>query len=123
MPQFSASDPLIRITGETYGLEAREQQIAADQVRELELREQYDQFRREQIQQQWERAFTVDQQQSLIRDRLKVLKREQPEWFARLPEATRQEVALGLVYRSLEDEISFPTFDSWSKKNSQLRMF
>jgi hypothetical protein len=104
-------------------LEAREQQIAVEQVRLLELKEQYEQFRREQVQQRWESAFTVDQQQSLIRDRLKVLKREQPEWFTRLPESTRQEVALGLVYRSLEDEISFPTFDSWSKKNSQLRMF
>ena len=103
--------------------DAQDKALAEEQFRNIQHEEQYEHFRREQIRQKWETELTPEQQQTLLRDRLKALKREQPEWFARIPESARLEVATAMAHRTLEDDMTFPTFDAWSKRNIQMRMF
>jgi len=54
---------------------------------------------------------------------MKAIKREQPEWFGRIPEATRREVALGRLKSSIREGLNLPTFERWSKRDLQQRLF
>jgi hypothetical protein len=65
--------------------------------------------------------YPADRLESAIREHMKAIKREQPEWFARIPETTRREVALGRIKAAIRDTL--PTIQQWSKRNPQRRLF
>lgn len=54
---------------------------------------------------------------------MKAIKREQPGWFTRVPEITRREAALSRLRAAVRDSMDLPSFERWSKQNTQLRMF
>lgn len=61
--------------------------------------------------------------ESALRDQMKAIKREQPEWFGRIPELTRREVALGRLKSAIRDNLSLPNFEHWTKQNLHQQLF
>lgn len=103
--------------------EAREQADNEQQFKTLQLENDYDQFCQDQIQKRLESDYPPERLEFALRDHLKVIKREQPEWFARIPEATRREVALGHLKSAIRESLNLPTFEHWSKRDLQRRLF
>jgi hypothetical protein len=77
---------------------------------------EYDEFCREQVKRQMEREFIGERLQLAIRDQLRTLKREQAEWFERVPQATKNEVALSRLHTQVRNSLNLPTFSEWQKQ-------
>lgn len=54
---------------------------------------------------------------------MKAIKREQPEWFSRVVDATRREAALSRLRAVVREGLNLPSFERWSKHDTQTRMF
>ena len=89
----------------------------------MKLENSYDEFCEEQVQKRIESEYTGDRFEIAIRDQLKAIKREQPEWFVRVVESTRREVAVGRLKSAIRTSLNLPSFEQWSKQNQQQRLF
>ena len=103
--------------------QAREQADNEQRFRAMQLENEYDEFCQEQIRKRLETDYPPDRLETALREQMKAIKREQPEWFGRIPEATRREVALGRLKSAIRETLSLPGFEAWSKRNSQQRLF
>jgi len=103
--------------------EAQQQADSEQRARELQLESQYDEFCQHQMQKELESQYSTDRLENALRDRMKAIKREQPEWFERIPEATRREVALGRLKSEILDKLNLPSFERWTKINLQEQLF
>ena len=89
----------------------------------LLLLQQYENYREQQVQRCLETEYTGEKLDLAIKEQLKGLRRSQTEWFGRVPESTRREVALGQLRQLVRDRMNLPAFEDWLKKEAQLRMF
>ena len=89
----------------------------------LELRNAYDEFCYEQISKKLDADYPADRLDAALREHLKTIKREQPEWFARVPESTRREVAMSRLKASIREHLALPSFERWHKQTVQDRLF
>jgi hypothetical protein len=103
--------------------EVQEQADSEQSIRTIQLENEYEEFCRYQVRIRLESDYVGERLESALRDQIKAIKREQPEWFARIPEATRQEVALGRLKSTIKESLSLPTFERWSKRDLQRRLF
>jgi hypothetical protein len=103
--------------------EVQEQADSEQSIRTIQLQNEYEEFCRQQVCIRLESDYADERLENALRDQMKVIKREQPEWFARIPEATRQEVALGRLKSIIKESLSLPTFERWSKRDLQRRLF
>jgi len=103
--------------------EIQEQSDTEQHFNILQLENQYDEFRQKQIRKELESVYPGDQLEIALREHMKAIKREQPEWFARIPDATRREVALGRLKSAIRDTLDLPTFEQWSKRTLQQQLF
>jgi hypothetical protein len=103
--------------------EAQEQDAGEQRFRTLQLENEYDEFCQEQISKRLASEYPTERLEVAIREQLKVIKREQPEWFGRIPEGTRRELALGRLKAMVRDSLDLPNFDHWSKRDLQQRLF
>jgi hypothetical protein len=102
--------------------EAREQARYEQETQKLELERQYDEFCQEQVHQRLDSDYQEPRLESAIREQMKAIRREQPEWFSRVPETTRREVAFSRLRAAVLESLNLPSFEGWSKQQTQLRM-
>ena len=69
--------------------EAREQADGEHQYRILQLENDYDEFCQTQVEAQLKSEYPPERLETALREQMKAIKREQPEWFSRVPEYTR----------------------------------
>ena len=112
---------------ETAGRRSRREiraRAGADEASRMSaLKIDYDDFCQEQVRRNLERTYTGEKLEAAIREQLKILKREQHEWFARVPESTRREVALCRLRTVVREQLSLPSLEQWAKSNPQNRLF
>ncbi len=104
----------------------REDREAVEQeaeLRRLRLREDYEEFKREEVHKKMESSYPPAKLEEAIREKLKQIRREQPDWYARLTEPMRRETAIGMIEAEVRDSARLPAFDQWSKRDLQMRMF
>jgi len=104
----------------------REAQAKADneqRFRMLQLENEYDEFCQEQIRKRFESDYPPDRLEMTVHEQMRVIKREQPEWFARIPEGTRREVALARLRSAIRENLNLPSFEQWSKRVHQQKLF
>jgi hypothetical protein len=101
----------------------REQAAHEEQGRMLKLQQEYDDFCQEQIQQRLEYTYPGDRLELAVVEQTKALKREQPDWFNRVPDSTRRELALCRLRTLVKDALDLPDFGRWIKMHPQLRIF
>jgi hypothetical protein len=93
----------------------REERNAAEAERMsiVQRRNQYEDWCEEQVERRMETEYPPERLEPAVTAELKLLKREQPEWFARVPENTRREMALGQLRNRIRQEL--PAFDAWQQ--------
>jgi hypothetical protein len=101
---------------------AQEQAEGEERFRVLQLQSQYEQFCLEETDKRI-RSYDKDEFEVALREQMKIVKREQPEWFGRIPEATQKEVALARLRSTICESLELPTFEHWSKSDLQQRLF
>jgi len=89
----------------------------------LEMANAYDEFCQQQIAKKLESDYSQERLEVALREQLKSIKREQPEWFARVPDSTRREVAMGRLRATIREHLGLPSFERWHKQMLQERLF
>jgi hypothetical protein len=103
--------------------EAHEQANGNQRSAALHLENDYEQFCQQQIQKRLETDYPAERLEASLREQMKLIRREQPEWFARVPDSTRREVALGRLKSVIREMLDLPTREGWSKQNLQQRLY
>jgi len=103
--------------------EAQQQAEDEERFRILQLENDYDEFCQQQVQRRLEADYAGERLENALREQMKTIKREQPEWFARVPEATRREIALSRLKATIRETLNLPGMEQWSKRNPQPRLF
>jgi len=93
------------------------------QLRAAQLRNTYEEFCQAEVQKRLDHDYPTERLQNALRDQLKVVRREQSEWFARVPDSIRQEVAMARLLATIREGLSLPAFEQWCKQNAQHRLF
>ncbi len=99
--------------------DVRNQAESEHNSRALQLESEYDEFCRHEVQKRVKADYNDERLESALRDHMKIIKREQPEWFARVPDAVRREVALGRLESAIRETLSLPSFEQWAKTTTQ----
>ena len=102
--------------------EAVDQEDSERRSRLLELENEYDEFCQREIQKRLESEYSGARLESALHEQMKAIKREQAEWFARVPDATRREVALGRLKSLVREALNLPNLENWSRQNPQQRL-
>ena len=101
-----------------------EQQADNEQrAKTIQLESAYDEFCQEQIRKDLESHYPAGRLEGALREQMKIIKREQPEWFGRVPEAMRREVALGRLKSTIRENPNLPGIELWTKQNQQQHLF
>lgn len=103
--------------------EEEQQALEEQRGRLLELHNRYDEYCEQQVKERLETQYAGEKLDAALRENLKIVRREQPEWFARMPENIRLEVALGRLRTTVRDSLNLPGFEEWAKRNPQDRLF
>lgn len=92
------------------------------QVNLLRLEEDYQDFCRQEVQRILA-AYSPERLELALRDQCKAIKREQPEWFGRISESTKREVAMSRLQTSVASEADLPSFEVWRRRHPQQSLF
>jgi hypothetical protein len=92
-------------------------------IRELQLETEYAEYCQSEIQAHLEEQYQGEKLEAALREHLKVVRREQPEWYTRTSDATRREVAFGRLKAAIRESIQLPAFEVWKSHNTQQRLF
>ncbi len=103
--------------------EAREEAANDQRFRTLQLKNQYDTWAGLQISEHLDRNYAAERLETALREQLKTIRREQPDWFARVPDATRRELAKSRLRAAIRDSLNLPSFESWVTQNTQEQLF
>ncbi len=99
--------------------EEQEQQTLA-----AALQNDYDEFCQQKVRDRFQADYpTAERLESAVGEELKAIRSEQTDWFSRVPEATRKEVALSRLRAKLREKLDLPTLERWKKQHSQQRLF
>jgi hypothetical protein len=55
-----------------------------------------------------------------IREQMRIIRREQPNWYERVSGAMRREVALGKIQTFIRESMELPGLERWSKQQGPL---
>ncbi len=103
--------------------EAHEEAANDQRFRILQLKNEYDAYADQQISQYLDRNYPTERLEAALREHLKTIRREQPDWFARAPEAARLELAKSRLRAAVRDMLNLPAFERWMTQNTQERLF
>ncbi|MBM3740836.1 MAG: hypothetical protein FJW39_34250 [Acidobacteria bacterium] len=104
----------------------RDELAAADheaEARRLRLIADYEEFCRAEVRKKLAELYPPARREDAVREKLKQIRREQPDWFARMSEPMRREAAEGMLEAEVRERAHLPSFDHWSKRDLQMRMF
>lgn len=98
--------------------------VQQEEVRRMGQELEYDEFCRACVADRVAKDFSGERLDVAVREHLKALKREQPEWFERVCTATRREVAMGRLEGMIRQNLSLPPFSEWiGTRDPQMQMF
>ena len=103
--------------------ELRNESENAQRARQYELQAEYDEFCHERVREKLEADYPGAKLEAAIKEQMKAIKREQPEWFGKVPEGVRKEAALSRLRATVREGLDLPGMDKWKKQNVQRRMF
>jgi hypothetical protein len=110
-------------SGRLRQMESAQSDSEDEHAKSLQVREQYEDFCQTQVSRKIEKEYPAERLEVTIREQMKLLKREQPQWFERVPDAIRREVALCRIRTIVKESLDLPSFECWLKSEPQIRMF
>jgi hypothetical protein len=118
------SVPLDFETAQKRALRAAQNQAASDErFAMLQLKNEYDDNCEQQISTHLGQEYPPERLEPALRENMKIVRREQPEWFARITDAVRREVAIARLRAAVRENLGLPTFDDWRKIQAQRALF
>ena len=99
--------------------EVRESEV---RLHRMQLEDEFQDYCRDQVKRVIS-GYSPERLELALREQLKVVKREQPEWFSRVPEVTRRELAMSRLQTVVSPEADVPSFDAWRKRNPERCLF
>jgi hypothetical protein len=99
--------------------QTEEEATSSHRFRMLHLKNEYDAYTERQISQHLDQNYTAERMEAALRDHLKAIRREQPDWFARVPDSIRREVAMARLRTSVRETLPLPAFERWVTQNQQ----
>ena len=90
--------------------------------RQYGLRAEYDQFTQVEVDRMITEQYPGSKWDEAIRVKLKAMRKEQPELFSRLPEATQREMVAESIRAGLR-ETAVPSFEVWTGRDRQMPLF
>lgn len=103
--------------------EAREADENEERFRRYQLRDEYERHCERQVENRLNTEYVDDRLQSALREQLKIIRRELPDWYQRVTDANRMEMAMARLRSQIREQLNFPTFEQWSRSDSQQRLF
>jgi hypothetical protein len=103
--------------------EAREEAASDQRLRRMQLHNEYDAYAEQQVSRHLDAQYSAERLEAALREQMKAIRREQPEWFARVPEATRREIAMGRLRSAVRASLPLPAFERWVTLHSQQKLF
>jgi hypothetical protein len=103
--------------------QAREQAANDQRSRTLQLKNEYDAYVEHEIAGHLESDYSPERLESALREQMKAVRREQPDWFARVPDATRREVAMSRLRAGIRESLNLPSFERWVTLHPQQQLF
>ena len=103
--------------------EAREEAASDQRFRMLQLKNEYDAYADREISDYLDRNYPAERLEAGLREQMKTIRREQPDWFGRVPDAARRELAKSRLRAAIRDMLDLPAFEKWVALNPQERLF
>jgi hypothetical protein len=103
--------------------EAREHADNEQQFRMMQLENDYDQFCQKEVRKRREADYPEPRLDAAMLEQMRIIRREQPNWYERASEAMRRDVALGRLNTVIRESLELPSFEDWSKLDVQRRLF
>ena len=103
--------------------QANQEHENQEQLRQMQLELDYEEYCQRQILNQMKAEYTGEHLAEAVRAQMKIIRKEQPEWYQRVTEEIRHEVAIGRLHRIVRENLKLPTLERWSKQESQRRLF
>ena len=103
--------------------EVREQVENDQRSRRLQLHNDYEAFTEQQISLHLDTHYSTERLEAALREQMKAIRREQPEWFARVPDSTRREIAIARLRAAIRQGLDLPSFERWVTQYAQQQLF
>jgi Replication initiator protein A len=105
-------------------LESRDRAENDQQFRVLQMEYDYEEFCQREIRKKREACYPTEERlNTAIREQLKIIRKEQPNWYDRASEPMRRDVAMGRLNTLVRESMELASFETWSKQDSQRRLF
>lgn len=104
-------------------LQAAEEAANDQRSRMLQLQSEYDAYTEQQISRHLDTNYSAEHLEAVLRDQMKIIRREQPDWFARVPDSTRREVAMARLRAGVRESLNLPAFERWAAQHPQQKLF
>ncbi len=104
-------------------LKARQEAASDQYFRRLQLKNEYDTYTEQQISRYLDSHYPDERLEAALRDQLKIIRREQPDWFARVPDSTRREIAMSRLRSEVRGALNLPSFERWATQHTQQKLF
>jgi len=103
--------------------EAKTKESSEQRIRTLELENEYDAYCERQVQKRIEKDYPAVELEAALSEHLKAIRRDQPDWFRRVTDAVRREVAMSRLRTAVRSSLDVPKFEQWAKQSAQREMF
>jgi hypothetical protein len=102
---------------------AQQQVETEERLRGLELRNEYEQYCDEKVRARIETALSSKQVEAALAEQLRIIRKEQPDWFNRVNDDLRREVATARLRTSIRGSLNLPSFEDWASRQYQRSLF
>jgi len=103
--------------------EFQDQALAEERHRQIQMEYDYEEYCRNKVREKILAEYPEERLKAVIREQMRIIRREQPNWYERASEAMRGEVALARVQSLVRESLQFPDFERWTKQEPQKRLF
>jgi hypothetical protein len=103
--------------------ETQEQVANAEHFRALQLKNEFDEYCQQEVSNHIQSDYPGERLEAALREQMKTIRREQPEWFGRVPDAIRLEVAMSRLRAAIKQSLDLPEFEEWRTIQGQRPLF
>jgi hypothetical protein len=103
--------------------ETQEQVTNAEHFRTLQLKNEFDEYCQHEVSNHIQSGYPAERLETALREQMKTIRREQPEWFGRVPDAIRLEVAMSRLRAAIKQSLDLPEFEEWRTIQGQRPLF
>jgi ATP-dependent Lon protease len=101
------------------------QDQAHNEQRQLQIQMEYDyeEYCRNKVREKIQAEYPEERLKNAIREQMRMIRHEQTNWYERVSDAMRTEVALARIHSLVRESMQLPTFERWTKQEPQKRLF